>query len=37
VKLPDAIIAAMAIENAATLLSQDADFSKVTLLSVQSF
>jgi hypothetical protein len=37
VKLPDAIIAAMAIDNDATLLSQDAGFSKVAVLSVQSF
>jgi predicted nucleic acid-binding protein len=37
VKLPDAIIAAAAIENAATLLTQDAGFSKVALLSVQRF
>ena len=37
VKLPDAIIAAMTIESNATLLSQDVDFSRIALLSVQSF
>ncbi len=37
VKLPDAIIAAMTIESNATLLSQDVGFSKMPLLSVQSF
>lgn len=37
VKLPDAIIAAMAIENNATLLTQDVDFSRIALLSVQNF
>jgi hypothetical protein len=37
VKLPDAIIAASTIENGATLLTQDADFSKIALLSVQGF
>ena len=37
VKLPDAIIAASAIENGATLLTQDAGFSKIALLSVQNF
>ncbi|MCB0572987.1 MAG: type II toxin-antitoxin system VapC family toxin [Saprospiraceae bacterium] len=36
-KLPDAIIAASAIENNATLLTQDADFSRIALLSVQDF
>lgn len=36
-KLPDAIIAASAIENGATLLTQDTGFSKIVLLSVQSF
>jgi len=37
VKLPDAIIAAMTIESNATLLSQDVGFSRMPLLSVQSF
>lgn len=36
-KLPDAIIAASAIENGATLLTQDAGFSKIALLSVLVF
>lgn len=36
-KLPDAIIAASAIEKNATLLTQDADFSRIALLSVQDF
>jgi len=37
VKLPDAIIAAAAIENGATLLTQDAGFSKVASLSILTF
>lgn len=37
VKLPDAIIAASAIDNDATLLTQDAGFSKIAQLSVQPF
>jgi len=37
IKLPDAIIAASAIENGATLLTQDAGFSRISLLSVQRF
>lgn len=37
IKLPDAIIAASAIENGATLLTQDAGFSKIPRLSVQGF
>jgi len=37
VKLPDAIIAAAAIENGASLLTQDAGFSKIALLSIQGF
>lgn len=35
--LLDAIIAASAIENGATLLTQDAGFSKIAVLSVQGF
>jgi predicted nucleic acid-binding protein len=37
VKLPDAIIAATALENDATLVSQDMGFSRVDMLSVQGF
>jgi predicted nucleic acid-binding protein len=37
VKLPDAIIAAAAIENSASLLTQDAGFSKVASLSILTF
>lgn len=37
VKLPDAIIAAAAIENSATLLTQDTGFSKVASLSILTF
>lgn len=37
IKLPDAIIAASAIENGATLLTQDAGFSRISLLSIQGF
>ncbi|MBE8991958.1 type II toxin-antitoxin system VapC family toxin [Nostoc sp. LEGE 12450] len=34
VKLPDAIIAAMAIQNLATLVTADQEFAKVTILTV---
>lgn len=37
VKLPDAIIAASAIENNATLLTQDTAFSRILFLSVEGF
>jgi hypothetical protein len=37
VKLPDAIIAASTIENGATLLTQDAGFSRIALLPIQRF
>lgn len=37
IKLPDAIIAASAIENGATLLTQDIGFSKIAQLTVQGF
>lgn len=37
VKLPDAIIAATALENDATLVSQDMGFSRMDMLSVQGF
>lgn len=37
VKLPDAIIAASAIQNGATLLTQDAGFSKIAAISIRSF
>jgi len=37
VKLPDAIIAASTIENGATLLTQDAGFSRIALLPLQRF
>lgn len=33
-KLPDAVIAAMAIHNSATLVTADQEFAKVTMLSV---
>jgi len=33
-KLPDAVIAAMAIQNSASLVSADTEFAKVTMLTV---
>ncbi|MFY7805844.1 MAG: PIN domain-containing protein [Limnoraphis robusta] len=33
-KLPDAIIAAMAIQNSASLVTADQEFAKVTVLTV---
>ena len=36
-KLPDAIIGAAAIQNQATLLSNDAIFARITTLSLQTF
>jgi tRNA(fMet)-specific endonuclease VapC len=33
-KLPDAVIAAMAIQNSATLVTADREFAKVTILTV---
>ena len=36
-KLPDAVIAAMAIQNSATLVSADQEFTKVTLLTVTNW
>ena len=33
-KLPDAVIAAMAIQNSATLVTADREFGKVTILTV---
>jgi tRNA(fMet)-specific endonuclease VapC len=36
-KLPDAIIAAMAIQNSANLVSADQEFAKVTLLTVTNW
>ena len=33
-KLPDAVIAAMAIQNSASLVTADREFAKVTILTV---
>jgi hypothetical protein len=36
-KLPDAIIAAMAIQNSASLLTADEEFAKVTILAIMNW
>lgn len=36
-KLPDAVIAAMAIQNSASLVSADTEFAKVTILTVMNW